>query len=157
MAEQFAQVPVALLTDPNLSDGAVRLWAILSGRYADYSTGEAYPSRTTLAGLLGVSVRSVSRYVNQLEQAGWLTVEHRKTAAGDWAPNLYRLATLSTGRDTSALPRDTSGMRVGTPVAHKPYPNNDTKQRPVDKHDNAVQRTLAMLNSERNRHRTARR
>lgn len=156
MGQQFAQVPVALLTDPNLSDGAVRLWAILSGAYADYSTGEAYPARSTLAGLLGVSVRSVTRYITQLEQAGWLTVEHRKTAAGDWAPNLYRLATLSTGRDTSALGRDTSGMRVGTPVAHKPYPTNDTKQRPVDKHDDAVQRTLAMIHAERTRHRSAR-
>lgn len=145
---QFAQVPVELLTDNRVSDGAVRLWAILSGQYADYSTGEAYPARGTLAGLLGVSVRTVGRYLHQLQQAGWLQIEHRKTAAGDWAPNLYRLPTLSTGRDTSALGGDTSVTRVGTPVAHKPYPMNHTNRRPVDNTD-PVQRTLAMLHTER--------
>lgn len=148
---RFAQVPLELLGDPHVSDGAVRLWAILSGAYADYSTGEAFPSRNTLAGILGVSVRTVVRYVTQLETAGWLEVVRRRTANGDWTSNLYRLPTLSTGVvPPVSLPSDTNGTGVVTRMAHKRYPTNDTKPSRSQPVDDPVQRTLRMLNTERN-------
>ena len=155
---RFAQVPLELLSDSRCCDGAVRLWAILSGAYADYSTGEAFPSRNTLAGILGVSVRTVVRYVNQLEQAGWLTVEHRKAANGDWTSNLYKLPQLSTGVVTPVSPpSDTGVTRVVTQMAHKRYPTNDTN-RPTPRYpQDLVQRTLSMLNDERQQQRKRRR
>lgn len=147
---RFAQVPLELLSDPRVCDGAVRLWAILSGAYADYSTGEAFPSRNTLADFLGVSVRTVVRYITQLEQSGWVEVTRRRAANGDWTSNLYRLPLLSTnGVPPVSLGSATPVTRVVTRMAHKRYPTNDTYG-PVPRYpQDAVQRTLEMLNTER--------
>ena len=158
MSEQFSQVPTALLLDPQISDGAVRTWALLDGCYATAYAREAWPSRNTLCQLLGVSVRTMGRYLKQLEAGGYLTIEHRKTDAGDWQSNKYTLRKLSTetGDNLStggAMVQGgtcTNARGVPAPVAHKPYPYNHTKE-PALKviHRHTVESTLAYLEQER--------
>jgi hypothetical protein len=158
MSEQFSQVPTALLLDPAISDGAVRTWALLDGCYATAHAREAWPSRNTLCTLLGVSVRTMGRYLKQLEAGGYLTIEHRKTDAGDWQSNKYTLRKLSTETGDN-LSTGGASMQGGTctdargvpaPVAHKPYPINHTKQQPVKViHRHTVESTRAYLDAER--------
>ena len=158
MSEQFSQVPTALLLDPAISDGAVRTWALLDGCYATAHAREAWPSRNTLCRLLGVSVRTMGRYLKQLEAGGYLTIEHRKNDAGDWLSNKYTLRKLSTesGDNLSTVPAMVQGgtctnaRGVPAPVAHKPYPINHTKEQALKViHKHTVESTRAYLDAER--------
>lgn len=72
-----------------ISHGAVRLYALL-GRYADYETGEAFPSRKLLATRLDVSVATVDRLVKELVDIGALEV-FKRCDNGIWLSNLYRI------------------------------------------------------------------
>jgi hypothetical protein len=165
MSEQFSQVPTALLLDPAISDGAVRTWALLDGCYATAHAREAWPSRNTLCTLLGVSVRTMGRYLKQLESGGYLSIEQRKSDAGDWLSNKYTLRKLSTespelspkrGLKLSTVPAMVQGgtctdaQGVPAPVAHKPYPYNHTKEQPIKViHRHTVESTRAYLDAER--------
>ncbi len=95
----FAQIPKALFEAseddgaPVMSAQAVRLWLVLSG--FTYRTDEVRgdPTRAELAVKAGFkSVRSVDRYLRELTDGGWLTVEtRRRRFGGGKAPNLYVL------------------------------------------------------------------
>lgn len=91
--QYFAIIPEALLYDKTISSNAVRLYGILN-RYANYQ-GKAWPSRKTLADQMALSVATVDRAKEELEAAGWLSVEHRVSAAGDHTSNIYTLYTTS--------------------------------------------------------------
>ncbi len=102
----FAQIPKALFEAseddgaPVMSAQSVRLWLVLSG--FTYRTDEVRgdPSRAELAGKAGFkSVRSVDRYLRELTDGGWLTVEtRRRRVGGGKAPNLYVLETANRPR-----------------------------------------------------------
>ncbi len=66
----------AALRAANLSAGP-RLVALALWAYADYRTGEAYPSLVTIAELSGVDYRHVRRCVDQLEASGIIAVDQR--------------------------------------------------------------------------------
>ena len=70
-----------------VSHGAVRLYALIS-RYADYATGEAFPSRATLGSRLRVSTDTVDRFIKELVGIGALTVIRRRDGVV-WQSNLY--------------------------------------------------------------------
>ena len=91
--QYFAIIPEALLYDKQLSANAVRLYGILN-RYAN-NQGKAWPSRKTLADQMALSVATVDRAKEELESAGWLTVEHRLSTSGDHTSNVYTLYTTS--------------------------------------------------------------
>ena len=84
----FAIVPEWLL-DSELSDRAVRLYAILS-RYAD-SDGYSWPSRKTLADRLRRSVNALDRAVRELVESEVLIVTARYSEHGDRTSNGYAL------------------------------------------------------------------
>jgi hypothetical protein len=109
--QYFAIIPEALLYDKQISANAVRLYGILN-RYAN-NQGKAWPSRKTLADQMALSVATVDRAKEELEGAGWLTVEHRLSASGDHTSNVYTLYTTSSpvtrGGSTSA----TTGSPTG--------------------------------------------
>jgi len=74
----FALVPEWVLEDPKISDRAVRLYCRLS-RFADYETGQAYPSRKLLAHLCRCSLPTIDRGMKELEAAGAVTSTPRFT------------------------------------------------------------------------------
>lgn len=65
---EFAVVPAELLRDPTISVQAKALYALM----ATY-TGER-PGQNTLAEQAGVSDRTIRNWMNELEEAGWMSV-----------------------------------------------------------------------------------
>jgi hypothetical protein len=79
LERRFAIIDEWLL-DLNISDRAVRLYAVLA-RYADNDTHKAYPSRDTLAERLRCSTKSVDRAAQELLDAGAMTKQHRHNSS----------------------------------------------------------------------------
>jgi len=107
----FVIIPEWVLVS-KISHGAVRLYALL-GRYADYETGEAFPSRKLLATRLDVSVATVDRMVKELVDIGALEV-FKRCDNGIWLSNLYRIRRVP-GSPTSDEGSPTSEDR-GSPM-----------------------------------------
>lgn len=86
----FAVVPEWLLVGPEVSDRAVRLYALLA-LMADRGTREAFPARKTLAQRLGgCSLDSVDRAVDELAAAGAITkYERYRDGRRERSSNLY--------------------------------------------------------------------
>lgn len=86
----FAMVPFSVLaTDEIKDDGAVRLYCVLLG-YA-MRKGECHPSLSRLARNCGCTVKSVTRRLAKLEDAGWIDREQRTKAKGGNDSTRYRL------------------------------------------------------------------
>lgn len=125
----FAVVPTWVLSAPSR---AVHLYALLR-RYADAS-GQAWPSRTTLAERLGCSVDSVDRALRCLVEIGAVTVVKRWGEDGSPLSNLYRLHSQPVGKPVeeaggvAATVRPgsrTTAAGVAAPVRHERKPLND--------------------------------
>lgn len=91
----FASIPEWLLDTP-ISDGAIRQYLILT-RYADNETGEAWPSRSTLAERQGCSTDTVDRRNRELVEAGGLVMQPRFDDAGDRTSNRYFVVRVRPG------------------------------------------------------------
>ena len=63
--------------------------AILATRFANAETGEAYPSKATLAAAVGRSERMVQIAIREMENAGWLAVSRGR---GRGRSSTYSLA-----------------------------------------------------------------
>lgn len=85
-----AIVPLWLIRAADLSNRALRLYSLIAAEYADYVTGNAWPSRRTLAKALGTSPKSIDRALDELKQRGALTVEPRYDQQGQTS-NMYRV------------------------------------------------------------------
>lgn len=86
----FTQVPVTLLLNPEISDGAYRVYALL--KHHAWSTSNAFPGRKRLARELGLrSVRSVDTRLQELREHGYLTVTPRFRSSGGQTSNDYHL------------------------------------------------------------------
>ena len=81
----FTQVPNVILTDKTLSVGAKLAYAMLL-KYA-WTDDACFPGQQKLADDMGSGERSIRRYLEELEKAGFLEVEQR----GLGRTNLYRL------------------------------------------------------------------
>ncbi|CAD7721795.1 hypothetical protein LMG31884_33600 [Xanthomonas hydrangeae] len=53
-----------------------------------------YPTKKQLAQRIGCSEKTIQNNIRELEQAGLVRREARRTAAGDWNSNIYDLAGL---------------------------------------------------------------
>ena len=135
----FVQVP-DWITNSGISDGAYRLYAVL-GTYASRDRRTCYPARSTLAERTGKNVRSVTRYLQELEDLGAIRVTHRKSEESpkEWTSNEYMLittppASVSPPGDTHVTtPGDTSVQGVVTQMSHKQEPlNQNHKNAPAD-------------------------
>jgi len=126
----FVIMPWAVLDDPSLTAHDVLVYATIA-RYADSSTGVAWPSRQTVAEAARCDIKTVDRCVTRLVAAGFLEKHKRKNELGE--SNVYvvheivaRQETLKPksrgrgtngagGRDTNgATPRDTNGAGTRT-------------------------------------------
>lgn len=83
----FVILPWAVLEGP-LSATDVLVYCTIA-RFADNETGQAYPSRSTIAIYARCSESTVDRSVKALIDAGFLTKQARRTKAGDPDSNLY--------------------------------------------------------------------
>ena len=72
-------------------------------RYADPTTGEAFPSEQTLANTLGTTVRTIRTAVKTLVHAGLLTIVHRPSRS-----NIYRL--IGVDREWAPANKDNPGQ-----------------------------------------------
>ena len=50
-----------------------------------------FPSKKELAGRIGVTDKTIQNNIRELEEAGLIRRELRRTAAGDWNSNIYHL------------------------------------------------------------------
>lgn len=83
----FAVIPQWIILNPDLSDGAVRLYALLR-RYADKS-GTAWPKVTTLAEQLDKGPRTIQRMLGELEAVGALRIKPHYHDDGRQGANRY--------------------------------------------------------------------
>ena len=81
----FTIIPNEVMNNKNLSHGAFKLYSVLASYcYGDKNT--CYPSQATLAERMGVSVRTVRRYLQELIDAGLVQKKRRGSIS-----NLYTL------------------------------------------------------------------
>lgn len=106
----FVVLPWAVLEHPSLSGTDVLVYCTIA-RFADNGSGEAYPSRATVATYARCSVDTVDRSIKSLEAAGLLTVEKRRSDRGGSATNLYTVHEIAEqaggGRTHAATPSRT--------------------------------------------------
>ena len=112
----YAQIPKWILRNPELSHGAVRLYGVIMS-YADNETREAFPGREKLAKDMGSNVRSISRFMAELQEINALEVTRRRNKrTGNYYSNHY------------ALVFSEPGAEIGTP----PPAENDPITRPTN-------------------------
>lgn len=106
----FVQVP-DWITDSSVSDGAYRLYAVLT-TYARQG-GSCYASRGTLAKRLGKSDKAVDRYMKELVSERMVKVQRRRHKDNPklWDSNEYLLITAQP--EAQGVPPQ---MSLGTPV-----------------------------------------
>lgn len=103
----FAIIPEWLL-DAGVSSRAVVVYARLS-RFAD-KDGQAWPSRSTLAGLCNCSADSVDRALQELVAAQALTIRRRHAQDGGWTSSTYLIRRTPPSRNRAATPSRTSAQ-----------------------------------------------
>lgn len=111
----FTILPDWVRTHEGLSSPAIMLYLTLAS-YADNRTGKCWPSKATLANELSTSANSVSRWAKELEDAGVIEVEHRKSEANLNLTNMWTIIQV----DPKGTP--THGGRVPPPVGGRTIP-----------------------------------
>ena len=86
--QPFVILPWAVLEHETLTGTDVLVYSTIA-RFADNRSGEAYPSRATIAKLARCSVDTVDRSIANLEAAGFITKVARVAESGAPASNLY--------------------------------------------------------------------
>jgi len=119
---RFSIVPAWLL-ESDVSDKAVRLYAVLAG-YADSETGQAYPGRTLLSKRLGCSTKSVDRAVLELMGLGAIQ-KRQRVKEGHYQSSLYTVVRIDPASRMSR-PRVTA---VPTPRHPRPDPVSPVSHR----------------------------
>lgn len=97
-----------------LSDSAIRVGLHLARRANREAGGSCYPPVPKIAEATGLSVSSVHRGIRDLVKANLLTVERRKTEAGDWDFNLYTIAWVVPPAEPGGATTGTRGGANGT-------------------------------------------
>ena len=110
---RFAIIPHWVIFS-GITSGALHLYAVLT-KYADNATGQAWPSRTTLAKDIGKSIRTVDGYLKELVGIGAVVVQQRKKSGTE--QNFTNLYTVITAR-----PREVAATVRLDPVQHTAPP-----------------------------------
>ena len=110
----FVILPWAVLDHELLTAHDVLVYATIA-RYADVTTGVAWPSRQTVAQNARCDIKTVDRSVTRLVAAGFLEKHKRKTELGE--SNLYIVHEIVAHQETlnpRSRGRDSNGAGVGT-------------------------------------------
>lgn len=120
--DYYAIVPEWVLNETRTGN-AVKLYALLR-RYADKASGEAHPSRRTLAKRMRFSrPQSIDPIVRELVEIGALEVFERWTESGDQDSNGYRVLSQrphGVVRETAPPVVRSSARQVVRQTAHNP-------------------------------------
>ena len=109
----FVIVPWWLLDIEELGGFELAVYCAIA-RHADQE-GTAHPSRSRIAKLAGVNIKTVDRAVTKLVEVGAIEKRRRKDPAGDATSNLYIVHELPTGVGTQTVPpSDSNGATVAT-------------------------------------------
>ena len=131
----FALVPEWVAT--SVSSGAVKLWCRL-WIYSGNGAHEAWPSQARLAEELRCSARTVQRILDELEEAGALSVRNRHGISSvytlHWHPSYPHDKNVVSTYDTSVV-------RGTTPVSYKERQSEIEKDSHVDSDRNVALRT----------------
>ncbi|MFN7918908.1 MAG: helix-turn-helix domain-containing protein [Bryobacteraceae bacterium] len=98
-------IPIGLLSDPDLSDGAKALWARLY--WLAGSHGECSPRADALASQIGKSVDTIGRLISELIQGGYI----QRLRRGPNRPHAYRFLEPATLSESVRKPQDTADLR----------------------------------------------
>lgn len=131
---RFALVPEWVLT-LDVSDKAIRLYALLAVRWADRTTGECWPTRKTIADALGCSTHTVTRATSELEDAGALSVVRRRRDDGNNEPNIYvvhRVPGSKNAPTPGSKNAPTPGYKNAPTGVHGCAPNQNQEPKPVE-------------------------
>jgi hypothetical protein len=128
---------------PSIGMAAFTVYVVL--KMHTNSTGIAWPSVSTVAGLAGMTVRSVRRAIAVLQAKGLIQVEHRKDASGRDVPNRYILPPVGESDTKAPLvvlscqgEGDTNDLGRVTPEHHEQEP---IEQEPIrTRHGKAASR-----------------
>lgn len=110
----FVILPWAVLNHELLTAHDVLVYATIA-RYADVTTGVAWPSRQTVAQNARCDIKTVDRSVTRLVAAGFLEKHKRKTELGE--SNLYIVHEIVAHQETlkpRSRGRDSNGAGVRT-------------------------------------------
>jgi hypothetical protein len=110
----FVIMPWAVLDDDTLTAHDVLVYATIA-RYADVTTGVAWPSRATVAQNARCDIKTVDRCVTRLVAAGFLEKHKRRNEVGE--SNVYVVHEIVARQDTlkpRSRGRGTNGAGVGT-------------------------------------------
>jgi len=109
----FVIMPWAVLDDESLTAHDVLVYATIA-RYADVTTGIAWPSRATVAQNARCDIKTVDRCVTRLVAAGFLEKHKRKHELGE--SNVYVVHEIVNRQETlkpRSRGRGTNGAGVG--------------------------------------------
>lgn len=113
----WAPVPAWVINHPNLTDRALRLYAVLM-LMSSAENSTAFPSRRKLAEMMACSVKTVDRALQDLMNIDGVRVEHRfRPGTHEWTSSEY-LVTIDNPCSEVATdmttPRDKYDATVGT-------------------------------------------
>lgn len=116
----FAQIPEVLVRDPEVSDRAIRIYALL-WTYSAEKSRRAWPTRKTMAETLGVSRDTVDRGLRELEARGAIAIEsdfqgERQTS------NIYTILVLAETPKVMHRGRKSAPPQLSTGAANMPTP-----------------------------------
>ena len=114
----FAMIPLWVLDA--VSGNSVKLYCVLRS-YADRDSETCFPSRTTLMRRCQVTQPTLSKMMNELVDAGALTVERRGLLSGGYTSNFYTIISASplVKNVAEVLKKDGVGTKEITPTPTK--------------------------------------
>jgi GntR family transcriptional regulator len=89
--------------------------------------GKCFPSRTTIARLSGIGLRTVDKYLTKLEEDGFVTKTERSSKTGSQTSNLYQLHLLKDGVQDLLGGSVKNDIPPVSKTAHELYPINNTQ------------------------------
>jgi hypothetical protein len=116
--QRFSVIPARAISDPELSDGAIRTLAVL-GMFTDRN-GWCYPSYATLAKIRGISKSAIAKHITELSERGYLNVHHRFDENGARRSNLLQVRFDFPYEQSPVQPEASAGS--GEEASHAPPP-----------------------------------
>ena len=86
----FTIVDDCIIDDTDL-DAYEKCTYLVLCRFSDNKTGQSYPSRKTIAKMVGCSDRKIDKCLKTLTSKGYIKKTERQGKAGSWDTNLYTI------------------------------------------------------------------
>jgi len=139
--KNFGKLPYTLIVDKNITAGAARLYAYMHWRYG--SNRDNHESRESMADTMGVSKRTITKYLQELELADWIAIIARKGKHGS-ATNFYHVFELQEDcklwrkhrqrpKPTHAIEQRKGRIGIGGKPTHNTVNSSSSSKRNGDK------------------------